>query len=508
NTDIKVTFTTKGGKVKEVLLKNYTDHLDQPLILLDEQSSKMDLLLGNTNVYDQFFTASKEGNSVTFTTQLANGESVSQAYSLAEEGFIVNYDLKTSGFSGTSSLNWTDNLRQVEKSRKESANKASVNYYLAEGEFDDVGKNSTSEDNETITKPLKWVGLSHRFFNATIVGDNYSFDRAELKSVVNESDLTAIKNLSMRLTLPAGAIQDGKFKFYFGPNDYKITKATGIPAFEKNIYLGWSIFAAVNRFLVIPIFKTLEKFISNYGIIILILVIIIKTLLFPIAYRSYLSMAKMRELRPEMDAIKERLGDDQAAIQKENMALNQKMGVNPLAGCIPVVLQMPILLALFNFFPNSIELRHQSFLWAEDLSTYDSVLSWTGNIPLISNFYGNHVSLFTLLMTVSTIIYTHINNKSNVSAQGPMKSLSYIMPVMFMFILNRFSSGLTFYYFVSNLVTISQQLLATKFIDKEKIRTALLANKEAFETGKRKKSKFQQRLDDAMKMQEQSKKKK
>lgn len=258
--------------------------------------------------------------------------------------------------------------------------------------------------------------------------------------------------------------------------------------------MGWGVFGLVNEWGVLPLFNFLEDFIPSYGLIILILVIIVKMILFPIAYRSYLSMAKMRELKPEIDAIKAENDGDQQKSQQATMKLYQQAGVNPLAGCIPMVLQMPVLLALFNFFPNCIELRHQKFLWAHDLSTYDNVIQW--GTPI---FGFDHISIFTLLMTVSTIGYTYLNNQTNAQAQGPMKMMSYLMPLVFFFVLNSYSAGLTFYYFVSNLITISQQLIATKFIDKEKIRLTIEENRKAAAAGNKKQSKFQARLQEAMK---------
>lgn len=293
-------------------------------------------------------------------------------------------------------------------------------------------------------------------------------------------------------------------KFYFGPNDYRImkdiAKTDGVTDFSDNVYLGWKVFSVINKWLVIPLFRFLEGFNLNYGIIILILVVVIKMLLFPIAYKSYLSMAKMKELKPEIEEIKERIGDDQMALQQEQMKLYKQVGVSPISGCIPMVLQMPIFLALFNFFPNFIELRHESFLWATDLSSYDSLISWEGfPIP----FLGNHISIFTVLMTVSTIAYTYYNNQMNAAAQqGPMKMMGYLMPIVFFFVLNDFAAGLTWYYFVSNLITITQQKVASSFIDKEKIRLKMEENKKAYvanNAGGEKKSSFRQRLEDAQK---------
>ena len=250
--------------------------------------------------------------------------------------------------------------------------------------------------------------------------------------------------------------------------------------FTKNISLGWPIVRWINRFLILPVFTFLEQHISNYGLIIILLVLLIKSLLLPLSYKSHVAMAKMRVLKPAIDAIKEKHGTDMQKIQLEQMSLYREMGVNPLSGCIPILLQMPILLAMFNFFPNAIALRQQAFLWASDLSTYDAIFHLPFTIPA----YGSHVSLFTLLMTASTILYTWSSNQLMTAQEGPMKIMTYVMPLTFMFILNSFPAGLSFYYCISNLVTFAQQSLIKRVVDEEKIKTKLEANKQKKKPGR------------------------
>jgi len=234
---------------------------------------------------------------------------------------------------------------------------------------------------------------------------------------------------------------------------------------------------------------------------------LLKTVLFPLSYRSYISMAKMKVMKPELDEIKAKFGDDMQKVQAEQMQLYQKVGINPLSGCIPVLLQMPILFAMFSFFPNAIELRQQSFLWSNDLSTYDAVITWKDNISIFGwNALDNHISLFTFLMTISTLVYTWFNNQMSTAVQGPMKAVSYAMPVVFMFVLNSFPAGLSFYYFISNIVTILQQLIIKRFVDEDALRAKLEENRKNYQTGNVKKSPFMQRLNDAMKAQEEIKK--
>jgi YidC/Oxa1 family membrane protein insertase len=289
---------------------------------------------------------------------------------------------------------------------------------------------------------------------------------------------------------------DTRFTYYLGPNDYQTIGAVA-EDFERNVYLGWPPIYWINKFIIYPVFKFLTTFIGNYGLIITILVILLKLVLFPLSYRSYLSMAKMRVLKPELDEIKERNGDDMQKAQQEQLKLYQQVGVNPISGC------MPILFAMFYLFPAAIELRQQSFLWAEDLSTYDSIVRFSFELPF---GVGSHLSLFTVIMTVSTLIYTWQNNQLS-SVTGPMKSMSYIMPVVFLFFLNSFPAGLTFYYFVSNLVTFAQQAIIRRFVDEDRIRQLLEENRKRIAAGGGKKSRFMARLEEAMKASEETRRK-
>jgi YidC/Oxa1 family membrane protein insertase len=262
---------------------------------------------------------------------------------------------------------------------------------------------------------------------------------------------------------------------------------------ERLVYLGYAIVRPVNKYLIIPTFNFLRRFIDNFGIIILLLTVFIKTILFPFTYKSYISQAKMRALKPEIDEVNKKFGNDKAMEkQQATMALYKKAGVNPMGGCLPMLLQFPILIAMFFFFPTSIELRQESFLWAHDLSTYDSIV----NLPFTIPFYGDHVSLFCLLMTITTIISTRLNQQATTAQGMPgMKTMMYMMPVMFLFILNNYSSGLSYYYFLANVITIGQTYIIRSFIDEDKIRAKLQVNKKK----PVKKSKFQKRLEDMAK---------
>jgi YidC/Oxa1 family membrane protein insertase len=512
NKELKVTLGSKGGKVEEVELKNYKTWDQKPLVLFDTKSSRQEFTFqtksGRTiKLSDLYFQPSavanltvkdKPARSVTFTAQVAPGQSIEQVYTLQDDSYQVGYQLNFRGMDALVAqqpvlLTWTDELKRLEKDIKQNRNHSTLNYYTVEGSFDKLSASSADPETEKLEEPVKWVANKQNFFTAAIIADN-GFANAEVSSKFNAEDTTQVKTLQSKLSIPVQDVLSGKghFSYFFGPNDYDILKRV-TDEFDRNLELGWGIFAYVNKYLIIPAFDFLEDFIGSYGIIIILLVLYIKLLLSPLTYKSYISMAKMKVLKPEIDAIKEKHDGDMQKTQAETMALYSKMGVNPMSGCIPMLLQMPILFAMFNFFPNSIELRQEPFLWAHDLSTYDVFAMLPFTIP----FYGNHVSMFTLLMTASTILYTWSNNQVS-TVQGPMKFYSYLMPIIFMFVLNSFPAGLSFYYFVSNIVTFGQQALIRYFVDEGKIRKNLEDYQEK-NKGKEPKGGFQKRIQDAMK---------
>jgi YidC/Oxa1 family membrane protein insertase len=376
-----------------------------------------------------------------------------------------------------------------------------VNYFFANGSFDELSPRSSDKEEEAFTEPVDWFAFSQKFFTTGMVF-NRPVQNGYVSSMVNESDTTVIKNCEAIFQIPLEQLQPAAapFKLYFGPNRLQELGVVS-DSFKENLYLGWPVISWINKYLIINLFHFLERFTSNYGIIIIILVFIIKLVLSPLTYKSHMSMAKTKALKPELDELKEKYGDDMQKMQSEQMKLYQQVGVNPLSGCLPMLLQMPFLFAMFQFIPHAIELRHEPFLWAEDLSHYDSIMTLPFTIP----GYGDHVSLFTLLMTLSTLLYTWANSQATATMQGPMKTMQYIMPLIFLFMLNSFPAGLTFYYFVSNLVSFAQIAIIRRFVDDSKIRAILEENKEK-NKGK-KKSKFQQRLEDAMKAKEATTKK-
>jgi YidC/Oxa1 family membrane protein insertase len=513
--DLKITFSNKGGIIKELELKQFKTYSQKPLKLISPERNSFELSSKfqgkDIDLYSLYYQVEEKKNgdttAITFTMSLPNGSSFTQRYSIPAKGYEIGYSLQQKGLdqeftSDNLTFTWDDNIPLMEKDLKDTRNQTTITYYLASDGFSELQARSEAE-NEILSQPVKWVAIKQKFFLTSIIARN-NFSGGEISTLGNPADTSIVKRAHVKLLIPKTALSENKadYKLYLGPNDYQIIgKVT--EGFAKNIYLGWPPVYWINKFVIFPVFHFLTTFISNYGLIIVILVVLLKLVLAPLSYRSYLSMAKMKVLKPELDEIKEKNGDDMTKAQQEQMKLYQQVGVNPISGCVPVLLQMPILFAMFYLFPASIELRQQPFLWAEDLSTYDSLI----RLPFVIPFgVGDHISLFTLLMTASTLIYTWQNNQLS-SVQGPMKSMSYIMPIIFFFVLNSFSAGLTFYYFVSNLVTFGQQAIIRRFVDDNKIKLLLEENRKKNATGTGKKSKFMSKLEGAMKASEEARKK-
>ena len=530
NKDIKVTFTSQGGRVKQVLLKNYETYNSfaankkEPLVIFDQDFDKISLDLpttkGNIDLNKLYFNTNSVGgmiaegksDKVVFTLQLTNGQSVQQTYTLAGAGFLLDNDLKLTGLDGilkneSVKMNWVENVRPTEKDFTENR-KATVNYLINDGEnFDQLSESPTGSNDAKLDQPLKWVAFKKKYFLSSFITKNDPILKAEVTGTANEQDSVNIKTLRANMDLNLAGIKAGKgnFQWYFGPNDYNIIKDVA-PGFGKNVKLSYDIFLPITRYVFVPLFNVLEKIFANYGLLIIALVLIIKFALLPLTYKSYVSMAKMRILQPELNAIKEKIGDDAAKQQQAQMKLYGEVGVSPLSGCVPVVATMPVLMAVFMLFPNLINLRQQSFLWANDLSTFDSIATLPFSIPL----YGNHVSLFTLLMTVSSIAYGYYNNQNTPDQTGQpidMKKMAYITPVIFMFVMNSLPAGMSFYYFISNIVTIGQQIGIRKFVDEDKIKNILDENRKKIAAGGgAKKSRFSEYISKQMKAVEEAQK--
>lgn len=510
NGDTKITLSSQGGKVKEVELKNFTTWDKKPLILFDEGSQKMtwevqtNTPAGKVDLYDLYYqVAHKTDKSVTFRITFPSGKLAEQTYTLADEGFVVNYDLNLDGFSSYLSdqsikVFWQDNLKKVDEVMEMSRRYSTLNYFEIEGGFDQLTKESSDLQEEVVEEPIKWLSMQNRFFNAALLTDK-QFSNLNVRSIANEHDTITVKELQASFEIKIADLKaNPNMRFYFGPNDYYINGEVA-EGFEKNVYMGYAIFAPISRYIIIPLFKFLEKFVDNYGLIVLILVFVIRTAMSPLTYKSYTSSSKMKVLQPEIAKLKEKYGEDKQKIASEQMKLFGEFGVSPLSGCLPMLLQMPIFLSLFFFFPSAIALRGESFLWASDLATFDSIYSLPFEIP----YYGKHISLFTLLMAGTQILMTQVTPQPTAGAGAGSdampfnpKVMMYMMPVFMLFFLNSYPAALTLYYFASNTVAVTQSFVIRKFfVNDEKI-LAKLEKRRKMKQQKSggKKSSFMQRV--------------
>ena len=529
NNLMKVKISTKGGKIYSVELKNYQTYDSLPLMLFDgddnlfglnffsqnrsirtdelyfvPSSNQADIVVSGPEVKKgklgrEDYNEENGGNSETLSMRLnaGNDRYIEYKYTLKYNSYLVGFDVNGVGLNkllsqNTNYLNFNWSFlapRQERKSKYGEDRYTTISYKYFEDEVNKLSPGKSSE--ETLKTKVKWISLKQLFFNSTIIADQ-SFPTADIKFDFLDNDPKYLAKFFTDIALPYEGKPNENFnmKFYFGPNHYNTLKQYDDLSLERIINLGYAVVRPVNQYLIIPVFNFLRKYINNFGIIILLLTIFIKLIVFPFTYKSYVSQAKMRALKPEIDEINEKYGKEKAMEkQQATMALYKKVGVNPMGGCLPMVFQFPILIAMFFFFPTSIELRHQSFLWATDLSSFDSI--W--NLPFTIPYYGDHVSLFCLLMTVTTVISTKLNSQAASSQQMPgMQTMMYIMPVMFLFILNNYPAGLSYYYFLANLITIAQMYLFRTLVDEDKIRAQLHANKKK---APGKKSNFQKRLE-------------
>jgi len=509
NENLLITLSNKGGKIKSVEIKGQKTFTGKPLILFDGHQNKFGLNLNaagkviNTN--DLYFTPTKTGNTVTMRANYGANAYVEYVYDLKALSNKVSFNINVVGLQqviagNNIGLNWQTTLKQQEKSI-ESEHRYSAPYYkYLDG---DVNHLSVSKDEkEELSKgKIQWFSFKQHFFSASLISKQ-AFDKGSLEvKIPTTPGEVKFYDANMQLPYAHTANQVYEMEFYFGTNKFSALKAQGYDL-EQQVDMGYWPLKYINRFIVLPVFNFLNSFGWNYGLIILVLTILLKLALSPLTYKSYLSMAKMRVLKPEMDEIKAKVGEDNATlVQQEYLKLYKKAGVNPLGGCLPMVLQLPLVMAFFFFFPNLFELRGESFLWMKDLSTYDEFIKFGVKIP----FIGDHLSLMCVLMTISTLIMTYFNNQVS-GATGQMKYIGYIMPVIFLGVLNSYPAGLNYYYFLANLMTFGQQFLIRKMVDDDKIHALIQQNKARPADEKKKKSKFQQRLDDYMRQQQQAKK--
>lgn len=531
---LKLQFTNKGGRILSAELKDYQTFDGQTLILFNSDTTRFNLsfFVGNylVNTQDLYFQIESNHTSIpesghvnlskdeTFTLALRlyvdidgvdyqynPNKYVEYLYTINGNKYMFDYDIHFVGMQDVISqtadylnLEWELDIRKQEKT-VDRWNGPTIYYKYLNDDVDNLSENK--DDEENLKSRVKWISYKQHFFSTSLIAKEY-FVNADIKTNTNSKNTNDryLKSMHSIIGLPYtyGIEQSIPMAFYFGPNKFSILRKHKL-GLEHQIPLGWGFFLLswINIYAVIPVFNFLGSFGWNYGIIIFILTILLKIVLFPIAYKTYKSTAKMKVLKPEIEELSKKFPKKEDAMKKQQavMALYKRAGVNPMAGCVPMLLQMPILFAMFRFFPSSIELRQQPFLWATDLSSYDSI--WTFPSGFSIPFYGDHISLFTLLMTFSTIIYTKLNNQMMSSSQQMpgMKTMMYLMPIMFLGIFNNYASGLSYYYLLANLITFGQMFLIRRTIDEKKILTQIELNKKR----PIKKSKFQQRLEEAQK---------
>ncbi|RZK52300.1 MAG: membrane protein insertase YidC, partial [Pedobacter sp.] len=480
NENLKITFSNLGGKIQSVEIKNQKTYGNQPVVLFNGNQNKFGLNLNiagkNTSTNDLYFTATKTANGVTMRANYSADKTVDFVYTIPANSYNVDFNINLNGLNqviqgNNVTLNWETTLLQQEKdAKKEQEHSGPYFKYLEENpDHLDLHKD---EKKELTEGKIEWFSFKQHFFSAVLV-PTVPFDKGNLEVIVS-TEPGKIKWYGANMQLPFNqlAAQNYNFKFYFGTNKFSVLKDQG-HEIEKLVDLGYWPLKYINRFVVLPVFNFLEGFNWGYGLIILVLTILLKLAMSPLTYKSYVSMAKMRVLKPEMDEIKAKVGEDNPTLlQQEYLKLYKQVGVNPIGGCLPMLLQLPFVMAFFFFFPNLFELRGESFLWMKDLSTYDNFINFGFTVP----FIGDHLSLMCILMTISTLIYTYFNNQIS-GATGQMKYIGYIMPIIFLGVLNSYPSGLNYYYFLANMLTFLQQFLIRKMVNDDKIHAILQDNK-------------------------------
>lgn len=536
---LKLKFSNKGGRIYSAELKDFQTNDSMPLILFKGDTARFGFIFNAANRlintqdhYYQVFVNGREFDSQSSLT-ISDQDSVNIAYrlytdfesgfhqdqyiefsySLKADSYMLDFDIRFVGLENVMDnrtsfveFNWMQNLRTQEQI-VDKYNGSGIYYKYHQDDVDNLSENS--DEQESLKGRLAWVSFKQRFFSTILIADD-NFIGANIEQIhLPSKDPKYQITMSTDVGLPVENVSDYTvgMRMYMGPNEFKRLKNYDLDL-ERLIPIGWGFFllAWINEYIVINVFNFLGGMGWNYGIVILVLTLLLKLVLFPIAYKTYMSSAKMRVLKPEIDIINEKFKNkDAAKKQQATMDLYRKAGVNPMAGCVPMLLQMPILFAMFRFFPASIELRQKAFLWAHDLSTYDSIWDFPGGFEI--PFYGDHVSLFTLLMTVSTILYTKVNNDmmAGSTQQMPgMKTMMYLMPIMFLGLFNNYAAGLSYYYFLANMITFGQMFVIRKTINEKKILAQIEINKKK---PAKKKSGFQKRLEDMQKVQQKGKKK-
>lgn len=531
NDVLKLTFSNKGAQIKEALVKNFKTFDSLPLYMIKDANASFNINFGTTSnrifntkdlVFQPSLSKNGENSILSMRLKVSENEYLEYRYELKPKDYMIGFAVKSTGLNNVINSSNEINLEfgltafRHEKSIKYENQNSALYYEKEDGKMDDLSISGEAEEKE---EDVDWVGFKQHFFSTILLTDT-PFKTANLtsntlfKDEATDSLYTKTYSLQAPLALRNGEV-DYSFELYIGPNDYNHL-ASYNKGIENIIELGWGIFGWINRNAFIPLFDLLGGMLSSYGLIIILMTIVVRLFMSPLVYKSYLSSAKMKVLKPEMQEINDRLPGKENAMkrQQETMALQRKAGVSMLSGCIPALLQMPVFFALFRFFPSAIDLRQQGFLWADDLSSYDSVYKLPFNIP----FYGDHISLFPIMASVAIFFYMRMSQSQQMNMQQPaqegmpdmqkmMKMMMYFSPIMMLVFFNSYGAGLSLYYFVSNLLTITIMLVIKNFIiNEEKIHAQIQENKKRPE---KKKSKFRARMDEAMKQaQEQQKQQK
>ena len=532
NKKLTLKLSNKGGSPVEATLADYTDQQKKPVQLFRQGDATLNLPLRTlenkiVNTSTAYFDViSQSDSAAVLRMQIDSVAYLDFAYTLRPDDYRVGLTITGHELRRllpvnmtTQDVEWRQRMPQQEQSWKFEGQYSGIYYHFPKGDVERL--ETSSESTEEIKESLQWVAFKDKYFSSVLINQRTGFQNNTLTLQAEKEGSGYVRSCSLAATFPMSVkeeVTQVPLTFFFGPNDYELlqrydaelAQADAPLQLDHLVYLGMSVFRWINKYLIIPIVTFLSGFLSNWGIIILLMTLIIKMLLWPFTHKSYLSQAKMRVLKPQIDEINAKYpGKDQEAMMKrqtETMNLYRSAGASPMSGCLPMLLQMPFLIALYMYFPTSILLRGQSFLWAQDLSTYDAIISWDFNIPLISSFLGNHLSLFCVLMTVTNVIYTRYTmSQSPSSAEGMagMKMMPYIMSIMFFFIFNQNASALSYYYFVSTLITILQYLAFRWTLNEEKLLHELEENKKK----PRKKSKWMQRLEEAQRLQQEQQRK-
>ena len=529
NEVVKLTINNKGGQIKEALVKNFKTYDSLPLYLIKDNNASFNINFGTTdnrilNTKDLFFVPTITTNGdiqiVSMKLKVSETQFLEYRYEMKPKEYMVNFSIRSQGLSnvinGSNPINldWSLDGYRHEKSLKTENTMYSWYYYKSEGELEYIRPGNTE-----VANSIDWVFYQQHFFSSALLTDT-PFNNATITStdLVKNEEIDTVFTKRYALKTPL-ALTNGELnynmKWFYGPSDYNLLKTYEGTGLDETADLGWGIFGFLNRTVFYPVFNFLKGLLSNYGLIIILMTIVVRLIMSPLVYKSYLSSAKMKVIRPELTALNEKYPGKENAMkrQQETMAVQRKAGVSMMAGCIPALLQMPVFFALFKFFPTNLAVRQEGFLWANDLSSYDMIYQLPFSVP----FYGDHVSLFPILASVAIFFYMKMNQSQQANMQAPaqegmpdmskmMKYMIYFSPIMMLFFFNNYASSLSLYYFVSNLLTIAIMLVIKNYvIDEDKIHAQIEENKKKPE---KKKSQFRQKIDNAMKQaQEQQKKK-